>query len=147
MKKKVVNLKYAKSKKYLDILKIIEKTGKCPFCKENFKYHKKPILKTEKNWFITKSDWPYKNTQYHFLIISKRHKENFTQLSSPDLKSVSKLVSWAIKKYKIKGGGLILRFGESTYTGSTVYHLHFHLVVPKIDKKNKKAKVVYFPIG
>jgi len=128
-------------------LKTIEKTKKCPFCKENFKYHKKSILKKEKGWFITKSTWPYKNTQYHFLIIPEKHKENFSQLSFFDFKIVSKLINWAIKKYKIKGGGFLLRFGESIYTGSTVCHLHFHLIVPQINKKNKTAKTVYFPIA
>jgi len=147
MRKKFVNEQFTKSKEYKETLKIIEKTGKCPFCKENFKYHKKPILKEEKNWFLTENSWPYKNTQYHFLIISKRHKENFNQLDYFDFKSVSKLVNWTIKKYQIKGGGLTLRFGAPIYTSSSVCHLHFHLIVPRIDKKNKKARIVNFPIG
>lgn len=147
MIKKVVNSNNARLKEYKRVLKAIEKTEKCPFCKENFKYHKKSILKKENGWFITKSSWPYKNTQYHFLIISEKHKENFSQLTSSDFKVVSKLINWAIKKYKIKGGGLLLRFGESIYTGSTVCHLHFHLIVSQINKKNKTAKTVYFPIG
>ena len=145
--KKVVNSKYAKSKEYGKVLKIIEKTEKCPFCKENFKYHKKPIFKKEKGWFITDNSWPYKNTQYHFLIISQKHKEKFSQLNSSDFRSVFKLTNWAIRRYKIKGGALNLRFGNPLYAGSTVYHLHFHLIVPRINKKTKKAKVVYFPVG
>ena len=52
-----------------------------------------------------------------------------------------------IKKYKIKGGGLTLRFGEQNYTGATVLHLHFHLIVPKLKPKSKLAKIVNFPIG
>lgn len=147
MTKKVVNSNNTKLKEYKGVLKAIEKIKKCPFCKANFKYHKKPILKREKGWFITESTWPYKNNKYHFLIISDKHKEDFGQLSSFDFRAVSILVNWAIKKYKIKGGGLLLRFGESIYTGSTVCHLHFHLIVPQINKKNKTAKTVYFPIG
>lgn len=143
------NLRFTRFKKgrkeYKEVLKTIKKTGKCPFCKENFKYHKNPILKEEKNCFITESSWPYKNTQHHFLIIFKKHKENLSQLDSLDLKAVSKLVNWAIKKYKIKGGGLILRFGKRIYTGATVNHLHFHLIVPKIKKR--KVKTICFPIG
>ena len=145
--KRVVNLKFAKSRDYRNVLKIIEKTAKCPFCKENFKYHKKPIEKKEKGWFITKNSWPYKNTEHHFLIISEKHKENFEDLSSVDFKSISRLVNWAIKKYKIKGGGLTLRFGQTAFTGSTVPHLHFHLISPKINKKTQGTKTVYFPIG
>ncbi|XOB41001.1 MAG: HIT family protein [Candidatus Nealsonbacteria bacterium] len=147
MKKKFVNLEFAKSKEYKDILKTIKKTGKCPFCKENFKYHKKPILLKRKNWFITESSWPYENTQYHFLIISEKHKEDFTQLSASDFSEVFQLIKWATEKYKIKGGGLALRFGEAIYTGSTVNHLHFHLIVPKIGKTTKKTDTVHFTIG
>ncbi len=147
MKRKFVNLNFAKSKNYKNVLKIIEKTGKCPFCKENFKYHKKSILKREKNWFITESSWPYENTKWHFLIISEKHKEDFIQLTSLDFREVSKLIKWTIKEYKIKGGAFGLRFGDAIYTGSTVNHLHFHLIVPEINKKTKKTNIVHFNVG
>lgn len=147
MKRKFVNLNFAKSKRYKGVLRAIEKTGKCPFCKEDFKYHKKPILKREKNWFITENSWPYKNVQYHFLVISEKHKEDFVQLIPSDFREVSKLIKWTIKKYKIKGGALNLRFGEPNYTGSTVSHLHFHLIVPKVNKKTKETQPVPFLIG
>jgi len=142
--KKVVDLTFAKSKEYKNVLRMIKEKGKCPFCKENFKYHKNPIEKREKDWFITKSSWPYRDTKYHFLIIPERHKENFRELNQADFKAISKLVNWAIEKYKIKGGGLTMRFGETSFSGSTVCHLHFHLISPQ---KGRKNKIVYFPIG
>jgi len=144
--KKVVDKRYAKSKEYKNTLEAIENTAKCPFCKDNFKYHKKKILRKEKNWFITESSWPYKNSKFHFLVISEKHKENFEDLKASDFKIVSDLTNWAIKKYKIKGGALSLRFGDTNCTGASVCHLHFHLIVPKLDK-SKKAKTVNFPIG
>ena len=144
--KKVVDTRYAKSKGYKKILETIEDAAKCPFCKENFKYHKKKILKTYKNWFITKNSWPYENAKFHFLIISEKHFEEFNELSISDLGAVSYLANWVIKKYKIKGGALTLRFGRTQYTGATVCHLHFHLIVPKLGK-DKMAKVINFPSG
>ncbi len=147
MVKKMVNPKFAKTREYGRVIRKIEKAAKCPFCKENFKYHKEPILKKKGNWFITKESWPYKNTEYHFLIIPEEHKEKFSDLDYSDFDLVSKLVNWVTKRYKIKGGCLTLRFGDSTYTGATVRHLHFHLIVPKMDKRKKEAKTVYFPIG
>lgn len=144
--KKVVDKRYAKSEEYKNALEAIEKAAKCPFCKDNFRYHKKKILKKEKTWFITESSWPYENSKFHFLVISEKHKENFRDLEVSDFKIVANLTNWAIKKYKIKGGALSLRFGDTNYTGASVYHLHFHFIVPKLDK-NKKAKTVNFPIG
>lgn len=148
MAKKVVDLRFAKVRKdYLKTLEIIQKSGKCPFCPENFKYQKKPILKQTGDWLITRNSWPYKNSKHHFIIVCKTHKENFGDLKVSDFPDVAKLVRWAIKKYRIKGGGLILRFGDTTYTGSTVCHLHFHLIIPQINKKTRQAKTVWFPVG
>lgn len=145
--KKIVNKTYALGKgEYEDVISSIEEKGKCPFCKGNFKYHKEPILHKENGWFLTKNSWPYENSEYHFIIIGERHKENFSELTETDFRSVKKLTNWALKKFQIKGGALTVRFGDTDHTGATVCHLHFHLISPKLDKKNK-AKTVYFPIG
>lgn len=139
--KKYVSKKYAKNNEYLAVLTEIEKEGKCPFCHENFKYHKHPILKKYGDWFITKISWPYKNTANHLILICKTHKEKFEDLTDIDFRKILGLVKWAIHKFKIKGGALALRFGDSNYTGATVTHLHAHLIVPL------KSKTVQFPIG
>ena len=57
------------------------------------------------------------------------------------LKTLNKEKYSVLKKYNIKGGVLALRFGDTAYTGATVCHLHFHLIVPK------KSQTVNFPIG
>lgn len=139
--------RYAKTKDYRQTLEKIIKTKKCPFCPDNFKYHKEPILKKYQGWLATKNSWPYKNTQYHFVLIPIKHKSNFSDLKTKDLQAITYLVNWLIKKYKIKGGGLTLRFGDQNYTGATVRHLHFQLIVPELNKKSRLAKVVNFPIG
>lgn len=145
--KKVVNKRFAQGRgEYEKVIKTIDSESKCPFCPDNFKYHKKPILKKIDSWFITQNSWPYKNTRYHFLMINTKHKENFTELSSKDWESLKKLTNWAIKKYNLRGGAFALRFGETDYTGATVCHIHAHLIYPKLDK-NKKSKSVIFPIG
>jgi len=145
--KKVVNKRFAEGKgEYENVISSIEEKGKCPFCPDNFKYHKEPILKKEGAWFITKNSWPYKNAEFHFLIIGERHMENFDELGDDDFKSVKNLVNWANKEFNIKGGALTIRFGDTDHTGATVCHLHFHLISPELDE-NKKSKPVSFPIG
>ncbi len=148
MKKRFVDPRFAKGKgEYKGVIRKIAGEGHCPFCPENFKYHKHPILRRAGGWFITHSSWPYKNTRFHFLIWGTAHKEKFSELSLGDWRNITALTAWAIKKFKIRGGGLALRFGETAYTGATVCHLHAHLIVPKINAKTKKAKTVVFPIG
>ena len=149
--KRVVNKRHAwhargKKGEYAKVISEIESKGICPFCPENFIYHKHPILRKYKGWFITKNNWPYKNTKYHFLIISEKHKENFFQITNDDLSAIKILTNWAVKKFNIKGGGLVLRFGDTDFTGATVCHLHFSLIYPEADKKGI-GKIVNFPIG
>ncbi|MBI4692285.1 MAG: HIT domain-containing protein [Candidatus Terrybacteria bacterium] len=141
-KKKVVDIRFAiKRDGYREVIAEIEKKGKCPFCPDNFKYHKHPVLKKQGDWFITQISWPYKNNNFHFIIISKRHKEKISELLSNDMKNILSLAQWVAKKYKIKGGAIAMRFGKTDYTGATVCHLHAHLIAPKL------GKTVNFPIG
>jgi len=143
--RKVVDTRYAKSKGYKKILDEIKNEGVCPFCPENFKWHTNPILKEYGGWLITKNFRPYKNSQFHFLIVKKTHKEQLVDLKSGDWKAINNLAVWAIEKYNIKGGALAMRFGNTGYTGATVCHIHAHLIVPKVVKG--KTMPVEFPIG
>lgn len=147
---KVVDPTFATGKgEYEHVIKTIEKKGKCPFCSDNFKYHKHPVIKRFGGWFLTRSSWPYKNAQEHFLIISETHKEKLESLTDKDHQAAARLARWARKKFRLPGGCLALafRFGMTEYTGATVCHAHFHLIVPKIDSKTGRAKTVNFPIG
>ena len=147
-KKRVVNSKNAKGRgDYADIIQQISEEGKCPFCQDNFKYHRKPILKKRKGWFITEASWPYKDTKHHFIVLGEKHKEEITEVKNSDWEAINFLLKWISKEFKIKGGGFLMRFGDTHYTGASVCHLHAHIIVPEIDKKTKEAKVVYFPIG
>ena len=147
MRKKLVNIKNARKGEYKKVIKEIAKTGKCPFCKENFKYHKKPIFKKKGDWFLTEVSWPYKNTYCHLMILGEKHRENFSELKNEDFEAISFLTRFAIKKYKIKGGALAVRFGNTDYTGASVAHLHFHIISPEINKKTGRTKTVNFPVG
>lgn len=145
--KRVVNKRFAKGKgEYENVINDIEQKGKCPFCPDNFKYHKKPILKKIGTWFVTENSWPYKNTKYHFIIINTIHKEHWGELTTKDFKSIQDLVNWTIKNFKIKGGAFAMRFGDTDFTGATVSHIHAHIIYPKTDK-SKKSITVNFPIG
>lgn len=139
--KKVVDPKYAKSGEYKEVINTIARWGKCPFCPNDFRYHKNPILKESNGWLITKNSWPYQNSKHHLIIVAKRHMEDLGELTPDDFKTAKRLSDWAVKKFKIKGGALTIRFGDTAYTGATVCHLHFHLIVPK------KSQTVNFPVG
>lgn len=143
---KVVDPKNARSEDYRAVLKKIEAGGKCPFCPKNFNWHRKPLLRRSGRWLITEASWPYKNAKFHFLIIGGKHTERVQKLTAEDFRDILFLLRWAVKRFGIAGGALSLRFGDMAYTGATVRHLHFHLIVPKLGRADK-ALVVNFPIG
>lgn len=146
MKRSFVDLKNARKGEYKSVIEEIQATGRCPFCPKYFAYHKKPILKALPNWILTENSWPYKNTRFHFILIGKKHKEKLSQLTQQDYKEIFSLMNWAIAKYNIKGGAVVARFGDTRFTGSSVAHIHFHLISPQIKNKNTSKKVL-FPIG
>lgn len=143
-----INLKVdprnARAPGYKEIMEEMVAEGTCPLCPP-LKWHPHPILEDDGRWFITRNSHPYPNTKFHFLLISKRHIETLSDISPKDLKSILNLAKWATKKYKIKGGGLTMRFGDTLYTGATIKHLHAHLIVPKVE--NGETLPVRFPIG
>lgn len=139
-----VDPRYAKTEQYRKDMEEIVSEGVCPLCPP-LKWHTKPILQDDGRWFITENSHPYPDTEHHLLIISKRHIEHLSKLSTKDLESVLQLSNWAVEEFNIRGGGLIMRFGETLYTGATVKHLHAHLIVPKAH--GDQASSVYFPIG
>jgi diadenosine tetraphosphate (Ap4A) HIT family hydrolase len=147
-KKKVVDDHYSKNRgEYADVISEIKAKGRCPFCPSNFKYHKEPIIRKNGGWILSKNSWPYPNTKHHFIIIGEKHKERFQELTQRDFEAVRRLANFAIKKFRLAGGALTLRFGESRLTGATVCHIHFHLIEPELNKRTKRAKLVSFQIG
>ena len=135
MKKKVVDVRYAKSAEYRKVLREIADHGRCPFCPGNFKHHKNAILRRSGNWFITRNSWSYPKAEHHFMVIGLKHKESIFELSNSDLGNILHLMKWAAREFNIPGGAFAMRFGDTTYTGATVCHLHCHLIVPQLNCK------------
>ncbi|MFA6300865.1 MAG: hypothetical protein WC609_00775 [Candidatus Paceibacterota bacterium] len=120
-----------------------EKRGECPFCPRNLVLK---ALKKEGGWRIFNRSWKGESTEMHFLIIGVEHKTNLGELFSSDWVSINSLVKWTVDEYNIRGGGLAVRFGDTDYSGATIGHLHFHLIVPKMGDDGL-SRPVNFPIG
>lgn len=146
---RVVDPHYARTDEYREQLEEIAAKGLCPFCPGNFDWHPNPILYEAGGWFITPIRLNYENARLHLLLIGLQHKEHFLDLTLEDLEDIQALVAWAAFEYDLedKGGGFLMRFGATEYTGASVVHLHAHLIVPEIDPETGRAKVVNFPIG
>lgn len=131
---------------YKKILEQIQKDNVCPFCTEYLKqYHKNPILKETDSWILTTNMYPYENAKHHFLLVLKNHKTDTKDLSSQEWQNLHEQVTWIIDSYKIPGGTLIMRSGNTAHTGATVTHLHAQFISP--DYKNPERKPVLARVG
>ncbi len=115
---------------YGSVIAQIAKDGVCPFCPEQLaKYHKNPILIETKYWLVTENMYPYKSTVHHFLLIHKNHIGHMSEVSTEAWKDLEDLNNEVFRKYNVKGGTFMMRFGDNKITGASVAHLHAHIIV------------------
>jgi len=118
------------------VMEKIKEQGHCPFCIENLeKYHKSPIIKEGKFWFLTENQWPYEKIKHQFLAIYKTHVEHISELPPEAGAELFTLVGEEAKKRNMSGGGVAIRFGSSEHGnyGSSVLHIHAHLIEPDLE--------------
>lgn len=146
-KKEFINLSHTRTEKQKEVMEQIEKDGVCPFCMEHLKkYHQNPIIKEGKWWIITKNDAPYEGSVLHLLFIYKPHAVRLSEINLKAQEELFQFITWAENYFVIGGGSLLIRFGDTNYTGGSVSHLHAHLIVggkKKPDADSLKVKVGY----
>ncbi len=106
-----------------------DKENICPFCPEGLvKIHKLPIEKDFGNFFATKTAFPYEGTECHYLIISKKHLSDPSQINETDWLDIWKVFTWIINNSKMSGGAMFWRFGDMKKNGSSVAHFHMQVL-------------------
>jgi ATP adenylyltransferase len=150
-----VDLDNGREKDQIEEMKKIVEAGHCPFCEDNLHlYHKLPNELEGKYWFITRNQWPYKNTKYHYLAILKRHAEQLHELLEEEGGELITLLGKLQKNLSAPGGGFAIRFGDTNYSAGTVRHIHAQFIVPDAEAddfipvrlklgKDKKPKQSY----
>lgn len=128
----------ARTPEQRELMEKIENDGVCPFCAEHFKtYHPKPILKETDYWFVSTNMSPYEGTKHHFLFVYKPAHITFPSEASPEAHAdLFRSIEQVISEYAIEGGSFFMRFGDTRYNGSSVEHLHAHIIVGNIDDPN-----------
>lgn len=117
------------------VMEEIQKAGHCPFCAENIKkYHKNPMLKEGEFWLITDNQWPYDNINHQILAIYKEHIEHIKDMDPRAGEELIQFFKEVAEERNIPGGGIAMRFGknEDGNYGSSVLHLHAHLIEPDL---------------
>lgn len=130
-----LNFSNARTPEQIALMQKIVQDGVCPFCAEHFKtYHPKPILKETDYWFFTENMSPYKGTKYHFIFVYKpAHIKKASEMAPEALVDLFGLINSTVVEYQFPGGAFFMRFGDHTYTGGSVEHLHAHLILGDHD--------------
>lgn len=128
----------ARTEEQRALMQKIAEDGVCPFCAEHFKkYHPKPIIKETDSWFLTENMSPYKGTKHHFLYVYKKgHRTSPNEITTESRVDLFDLIDFTMQEYQIEGGTFFMRFGDTRFTGSSVEHLHAHLIVGDVDDPN-----------
>ena len=146
---KYVTLKNVRRDDQREVMKQIIDDDVCPFCSENLsKYHKNPILHDGDHWLFTMNQWPYDGVKHQYLAISKKHVEHLDDLPPEAGAELFQQFSKLSRENGMRGGGVAMRFGppnEHGSYGSTVAHLHAHLIEP--DLENMKEQKFKFKFG
>lgn len=123
-----------KDQKYNQVISQIKNDGVCPFCSDQLtKYHTNPINQEGLYWLATDNMYPYKGAKHHILFIHKEHVSSINDLTSQAWAELHTLINQEIDKRAIPGGTFFMRFGDTSYTGATVTHLHCHVVSRDLD--------------
>ena len=99
------------------------------------KYIDGKILMRFTYWYVFKNDHPYPGIDHQFVIVSNEFKTSFTEITKDEMFEFYLTAEILTKEYGIIGGALIMRFGDTTFSGGSVMHLHGQLLVPEEGKK------------
>ncbi|MCR4275927.1 MAG: HIT domain-containing protein [Candidatus Parcubacteria bacterium] len=140
------NANIVKRSDYTRTLNAIIAGGFCPFCEKHlFKHHRQPIMYKSKHWLVTKNAWPYKGSRFHFLFITRKHVEATEGIAPTAWNDLQKQYRKLIKENNIQGATLMIRSGDTRFTGASVNHLHAHLIVGSLRTENTKP--IKAPVG
>jgi len=130
MKNDKIHIGNSRTEEQRLVMEKIQADGVCPFCRKHFEtYHSKSILFETEHWIVTENAWPYENTKEHFLLVAKQHVTLPSDLSQEAWLDLQRCIKTLRHEKGLERGTLLMRFGDSESTGSTVNHLHAQIVV------------------
>ena len=103
----------------------------CPFCYDNIKDR---VIAKQNSIVAIQDSYPV--TKGHFLIVPKRHTEDYFSMNKTEKKDIGilimKLKNRIMEKdYSVTGFNIGTNIGESA--GQTIFHAHIHLIPRRKD--------------
>lgn len=123
-----VNQQNAQRGSYAGVISQIAEERICPFCAEHLpRIHPNPLAIHE-YWTVTDNAYPYTPVRHQVLFIHRQHIAHVQELSAAAWQELQLLCARVCQERNISGGTLVMRFGDTRFTGASVQHLHAQLV-------------------
>ena len=125
----IFNFKHVREAAQQKQMEELEAAGICPLCPEHItEHHREPIEQDSDWWMVTKNDYPYDGAEVHYLFIYKSHTANPADLSPEAWADLGQQIKTLQERLNIPGGAFFMRFGDTDYNGSSISHLHAHII-------------------
>jgi diadenosine tetraphosphate (Ap4A) HIT family hydrolase len=132
------NLEAARTQQQYDQMVDLEARGVCFFCPEHFDAeHKYPIAKRWQSWLLSRNDYPYAETEVHYLLFPRQHVASLGELSIEAQREYGLVLADIESEYSLTHYAVGMRAGDFRYNGSSVEHLHAHIIVAKKEPTQK----------
>ncbi len=135
MSEKLQDLSNTREVMQRQIMEELAQTGECFLCEdviarisEKYKGVATAPFYHGNHWFIKDNDFPYEGSKLHLLIVPKRHVSKLEDLSPAEFLELQQMIMWVNTTYDVPGAALFIRYGETSYTGATLSHMHFHVM-------------------
>ena len=132
------NLEAARNEKQLAQMEDLEARGVCFVCPEHFeKEHGYPIVREWEYWQLSHNDYPYAETDLHLLFFPRQHVRSMAELPKKAQMEYGVVIAEIETSFELGHYAVGMRCGDFCYNGSSVEHLHSHIVVAKRNPLKK----------
>lgn len=104
--------------------------GVCVFCPGNLDQE---VVHRTGRWTVTPNKFPYDGTKYHLLLVPDPHVSDLLDLPGDVQAEFWTALGWVRDTYRLDYYSLGVRCGDCRYTGSTIEHVHAHVIVGDRD--------------
>lgn len=131
---KFIDPRNARSQDQLDVMLENEYAGKDPLALENVDPEQE-ILMQKKYWYVTKNRYPYDGVEYQFAIFALDEIYDLDEVSPEMWAELQTIWNELRKEYRLPGGAMCFRFGDTFCSKASLKRIHCHIIVPKEKQK------------
>ena len=130
----------ARGEEQLAEMRRLDAAGICLFCPGNLEDVQEVLHRTA-HWAVTPNRFPYDGARLHLMLVPSAHVTDMVDLPLDAQADFFAALAWVRGEYDLSYYALGVRCGDLPVTGSTIKHLHAHLVVGDLGGEPVRFKM------